>query len=102
MKTLIVYYSRTGTTKTVATALADTLGADLGEIRCGRYRPGIFRYPRAGYDSLKGNLPPIEAPPIDAENCDLAVKSEDIGASRASDALRGFAETLAGGGAVQF
>ena len=60
MRTLIVFYSRTGTTKKLALALADALNAELREIECKRYRPGILRYLRAGYDSVRGNLPPIE------------------------------------------
>ncbi len=60
MRSLIVYYSRTGTTRKLALSLADELGADLREIGCKRYRLGILRYLRAGYDSVRGNLPPIE------------------------------------------
>jgi len=62
VKTLIVYYSRTGTTRKLAQALADAFGADISEIRCDRYGPGPFRYLRAGYDSVKANLPPIDMP----------------------------------------
>ena len=62
MKTLIVYYSRTGTTRKLAAALANVLGADLSEIRCDRYGRGPFGYLCAGYDSVKGNLPPIGMP----------------------------------------
>jgi flavodoxin len=36
MRSLVLCYSRTAKTKKVATALAESLGADLTEIRCGR------------------------------------------------------------------
>lgn len=62
MNTLIVYYSRTGTTGKLAKALAERLGADVRKIGCKRYRPGGLRYLRAGYDSLRGTLPDIEMP----------------------------------------
>lgn len=42
------------------------LGADLAEFRCKRYQGGLLRYLRAGYDSVSGNLLPIEAPAIAA------------------------------------
>ncbi len=71
MRTLIVYYSRTGTTRRLADALAAKLKADVGEIRCDRYRPGGLRYLRAGYDSLKGKMPPIEMPQKNPSEYDL-------------------------------
>ena len=33
MKTLVVYYSRTGTTKKIAVELAEKIGAEIEEIR---------------------------------------------------------------------
>lgn len=73
MLTLIVYYSRTGTTRRLADALAAELKADVSEIRCGRYRPGGLRYLRAGYDSVRGNLPPIEMPQKTPSEYDLVL-----------------------------
>ena len=60
MKALVVYYSLSGNTRTVATALAGDLAADIEELRCNQYSPGFWGYLRACYDSWKGNLPPIE------------------------------------------
>lgn len=60
MRTLVVYYSLSGTTRTAATALAKELGADIEEIRCGRFSIGFWGFLRACRDSWKGNLPPIE------------------------------------------
>lgn len=37
MTALVLYYSNTGTTQKVAKALAERLGADLGEITCQTY-----------------------------------------------------------------
>lgn len=89
-KILIVYYSRTGTTRTLAEALAERLNADVVEIRCDRYKGGIFRYLRAGYDSVKGNLPAIEMPETDLMAYDLVLLGGPIWTSYPALPLRAF------------
>ncbi len=59
MRTLILFYSRSGTTAAAANCLAEQLDADLGEIVCDRYHFPFLGYARAGHDSLKRVLPPI-------------------------------------------
>lgn len=59
MRTLVLYYSRTGTTRLAAEAVAEAVGAELSEIQAPRYRGAILGYARAGYDSLKRKVPPI-------------------------------------------
>ena len=89
-KVLIVYYSRTGTTKALAAALAERLNADTVEIRCPRYRPGMFRYLRAGYDSVKGDLPPIDMPRVAARDYDTVLLGAPIWTSHPALPLRAF------------
>lgn len=62
MKALVAYYSLSGKTHTVASALAKELDADIEAIRCQRYAPGFWGSIRAAYDSWRGYLPLIEPP----------------------------------------
>jgi menaquinone-dependent protoporphyrinogen IX oxidase len=52
MKTLIVFYSRTGRTRTVAQDLSAQLGADLEELKETADRTGAAGYLRAGRDAM--------------------------------------------------
>lgn len=90
MKTLIVYYSRTGHTAKVAQLLATALEADAAEIQCNRYRPGWFSYLRAGYDSVKGIMPPIDVPHVQFLNYDLIILAAPIWTSYPALPLRAF------------
>lgn len=88
-KTLIVYYSRTGTTQKLAKELAGALDADSAEIRCTRY-DGWLRYLLAGYDSVKGNLPPIDVPQVALDGYDLVLLGAPIWTSHPALPLRSF------------
>lgn len=59
MKTLVVYYSWSGRTRIVAAALAKELGADIEEISCSQYPPGVWGRIKAMLDSWRGTLPSI-------------------------------------------
>lgn len=90
MRAAVIFYSRTGATRTVATALASKLDADIGEIRCPRYRTGLIRYLLAGYNSVKGNLPAIEGPAIDPAGYDLVVIGTPVWTSHPSLPVRAY------------
>ncbi|MFX0096921.1 MAG: flavodoxin family protein [Candidatus Hodarchaeota archaeon] len=59
MKSLVVYYSRTGNTGTVGKAIAKELKADLDEIIDLKKRSGPIGWLRAGYDSGRKKLTSI-------------------------------------------
>ena len=61
MKTLVVYYSRTGLTKKAAEALAPLLEADLEEIREAHGRGGPLGWVRSGREASQGLVVPIES-----------------------------------------
>ena len=88
MRALVVYYSLAGTTRAVAQALAMEFGADSEEIRCGRYRMSLLSFFKAGYDSWKGRLPPIDPPSRDPSHYDLVVIGGPVWASHAATPVR--------------
>lgn len=63
--TLIVYYSRTGTTKSVAEKIAKKIGADIEELVDTKKRTGPIAFHTAGHDARSGNL--TELKPLEAD-----------------------------------
>jgi hypothetical protein len=96
MRTLVVYYSLAGTTRSLAQALARELGADIGEIRCPRYQPGPWGFLRAAWDSVAGRLPPIEAPELTVGAYDLVLVGAPMWASHPATPVRAFLRREAG------
>lgn len=90
MKTLILYYSRTGSTQAIADALAMALDAKIATIKCPRYSGGWFRYLLAGYDSVKGRLPPIDVPDLTFRDFDSIVLGTPIWTSYPATPMRSF------------
>lgn len=90
MRTLVVYYSRTGTTRTLARLLAGRLDAGIAEIGCARYEGGILRYLLAGYDSVCGKLPVIDAPDASPADYDLVLLGCPVWTSHPATPMRAY------------
>jgi flavodoxin len=72
-RTLLVYYSRTGTTRLVAESIAAALPCDVEEIEDTRNRRGIFGYFRAGFDAFFRRLTVLKPLHYDPAPYDLVI-----------------------------
>ncbi|MDH3731856.1 MAG: hypothetical protein OES13_12170 [Acidimicrobiia bacterium] len=88
MKTLIVYYSRTGLTKKVAEATAADLAADIVRIEDSADRTGALGYLRAGLDALLGRSGSIRPAETDPADYDLVILGSPVWAGRLSTPVR--------------
>jgi len=90
MKTLVVYYSRSGHTRRVAEMIARKIGADLQELVDRRARGGLVGWLRSGRDAVKENeteLSPLDHRP---EDYDLVAVGTPVWASHPAPAVRTF------------
>ncbi len=87
MKTLVVYYSKTGNTRRIAEKIANILKADSDEITDRKKRTGIIGFMGGGRDAMKGNLTEISCKK-NPENYDLIIAGTPIWASTLTPAVR--------------
>lgn len=88
MKTLVVYYSRTGNTRKVGMEISKMLNADLEEITEAKSRSGIIGYLTAGGDSLLGRPGLIKQPYRDPSLYDLVIVGTPVWAFTVSAPVR--------------
>jgi flavodoxin len=89
-KALIVFYSRTGTTRKVAEQIAKEIGADMEEIIDNKSRSGPLGYVKAGRDAMKKNLTDIQTIKKDIAKYDLVIIGTPIWAWAMTPAIRTF------------
>jgi flavodoxin len=87
VKTLVVYYSRTGKTRFVAEKVASELKADIEEVVDLRNRSGRFGFLKAGYDATRGNETEIGETKKSPSDFDLIVVGTPVWNSRPSSAI---------------
>ncbi|ACS90777.1 MULTISPECIES: flavodoxin [Thermococcus] len=87
MKTLVVFYSRSGTTKRVAQEIAKALNADVDEVIDKKSRRGILGFLRAGYDATRGKTTEIEFEK-DPSEYDFVIIGTSVWNGRVTPAIR--------------
>ncbi len=90
MSALVVYFSRTGTTRKVAETIARSLGADIEAIHESRDRLGLRGYLRSGFDATLSRWVPIEAVGRDPTRYDLVVVGTPVWGWSLSAPVRAF------------
>lgn len=88
MKTLVVYYSRTGQTKFVAEKIATKLKADLEEIVDLKNKKGWLGFLKAGYEATAKKETKIGDMRNTPSNYDLIVVGTPVWNSRPASAIR--------------
>jgi flavodoxin len=88
MKALVVYYSRTGTTKKVAEKIAKELSADIEEIVDLKRRNGPIGFLSGGKDAATKKLTEIKTLEKDPEEYDLVVIGSPVWAGTMAPAIR--------------
>jgi len=95
-KTLVVFYSRSGTTRRIAQALSEALKCDLEEITESRPRTGFLGYMRSLLEARR-KLPSIITPrKHDVSSYDLVVIGTPVWAWSLSSPVRAYLTATAG------
>jgi flavodoxin len=90
VKTLVVYYSRSGNTKKVAGMIARQLGADLEELVDLKGRAGLLGWLRAGRDAMKDRTTDLGPLGHDPGDYDVIVVGSPVWAAHPAPAVNTF------------
>lgn len=87
-RVLVAFYSRTGTTRRVAEALARELEADVEEISDSQRRGGPLGYLRSGLDAILGRMTPLHEAKREPADYDLVLIGTPVWMSSVSAPVR--------------
>lgn len=90
MKTLVVFYSRTGLTKKVANKIAEKLGADTEELYDLRDRSGVIGYIKSGHDARKKKFSEIKPLEKNSVDYDLVIVGTPTWSNNMACAVRNY------------
>lgn len=92
MKTLVVYFSRSGHTRQVAGDIAKLCGADVGPICELRGRQGPWGYLRSIWQAVCRAAPPIMPTVRNPADYDLVIIGSPIWGMRLAPPVRSYAQ----------
>ena len=89
---LCIYYSRTGSTRAAMTEIANTLNAELVELKDGVNRSGFGGWLRCGMYAMRRTCPQVEEPDTKRPLADyrLVIIGSPVWAGRCSSVARSF------------
>jgi len=90
IKALIVYYSRTGTTKKVAEIIQEKLQCDIEEIMTEANFSGFLGYLKCGFQAFSKRTPEIRAGGLKPGSYDIVVIGTPVWAGNMSSPIRTF------------
>ena len=88
MRTLVVYFTRTGNTRFAAESIGAELGADLEEIIDLKNRQGKLGWLSAGKDAMRGNETQIAPTKTTPNGFDLIIIAQPVWAWSPTPAIR--------------
>jgi len=88
MKSLVVYYSRSGNTRFVAEYISQEIAADIEEIIDKKKRKGLFCFILSGYDATRGRLTEIAEMERSPKDYDLIIVGTPMWNKRIVPAVR--------------
>jgi len=88
MKTLVIYYTRTGNTKFAAETIAAELGADIEEVIDLKNRKGRLAFLSAGRDALSGKETKIAKTKRTTTAYDFIIIAQPVWAGSPTPAIR--------------
>lgn len=92
-KTLVVVYSRTGTTSKIGAEIARRCGGDLEELRDVGSRRGIFGFLRSAMEANRKVAAKIQTPVKPWRDYDIVVLGTPVWAGHLSSPMRGYLST---------
>jgi flavodoxin len=99
MKALVVYYSKSGTTRRVAEEIAKALGAETEEVaEVGAKRTGVLGFLRAGRDGMMREKSRIETPKKRPSDFDLVFIGSPVWGWNLTPAVRSYLSSTDLGG----
>jgi flavodoxin len=88
MKSLVVYYSRSGNTRFVAEQISKEIGGEIEEIIDKKRRKGLLGFVLSGYDATRGRATKIEPIKRSPKDYDLVVVGTPMWNKRITPAVR--------------